>query len=145
VVEDGSDVTLIGIGLMLHQALEAAEMLKRERISARVVDLATVKPLDEDLLIRCAIETGCVVTAEEHSIIGGLGDAVGEVLLRRQPVPMERIGVRDSFGRSGTPGDLIEYFELTPEAIAVAAKRAIDRRDLPSSHSRPTPNRSEGA
>jgi len=127
-VRDGSDVTLCGIGLMLHQALEAAALLQTEGISARVLDLATVKPLDEDLVWRCATETGCVVTAEEHSIIGGLGDAVGEVLLRRHPVPMERIGVRDAFGRSGSPQDLLEYFELTPAAIAEAARRAIRRK-----------------
>jgi len=120
VVQDGSDVTLVGIGLMLHQALEAADLLKRDTITARVVDLATVKPLDEDLLVRCAVETGCVVTAEEHSVIGGLGDAVGEVLLRRHPVPMERIGVRDSFGRSGDQANLLVSEEvLTREGIPV--------------------------
>ena len=127
-VLDGEDVTLFGIGLMLHQAMDAALLLQKDGISARVVDLATVKPLDEDLVLRCARETGCVVTAEEHSIIGGLGDAVGEVLLRRHPVPMERIGVRDSFGRSGDPQDLREYFELTATAIAAAARRAMGRR-----------------
>jgi transketolase len=127
IVEEGSDVTLFGIGLMLHVALEAAQLLAEEGISARVVDLATIKPLDEDLVVRCAKETGCVVTAEEHSIIGGLGDAVGEVLLRCHPVPMERIGVRDAFGRSGTPRDLLAYFDLTPEAIAAAARRVIAR------------------
>jgi transketolase len=128
IVEEGSDVTLFGIGLMLHVALEAAQLLAEDGISARVVDLATVKPLDEDLVVRCAKETGCVVTAEEHSIIGGLGDAVGEVLLRRHPVPMERIGVRDAFGRSGTPRDLLAYFDLTPDATAAAARRVIARR-----------------
>jgi transketolase len=127
-VRPGGDVTLFGIGLMLHVALEAAERLGADGIDARVVDLATVKPLDEDLVTRCARETGCVVTAEEHSIIGGLGDAVGEVLLRRCPVPMERVGVRDAFGRSGTPPDLLEYFDLTPAAIASAARRAMERR-----------------
>ena len=127
-VRDGDDVSLFGIGLMLHQALEAATLLEAEGVSARVVDLATVKPIDEDLVLRCARETGCVVTAEEHSFIGGLGDAVGEVLLRRHPVPMERIGVRDAFGRSGSPQDLLEYFELTPAAIASAARRAIGRK-----------------
>ena len=114
---------------MLHVALEAAELLAKEGISARVVDLASVKPLDEDLVLRSAEQTGCVVTAEEHSIVGGLGDAVGEVLLRRHPVPMERVGVRDAFGRSGNPQDLLEYFDLTPRAIAGAARRAMVRRD----------------
>jgi transketolase len=127
-VRPGKDVTLFGIGLMLHQAMEAATLLEAEGISARVVDLTTVKPLDEDLVVRCARATGCAVTAEEHSIIGGLGDAVGEVLLRCHPVPMERIGVRDTFGRSGTPQALLEFFDLTPEAIVLAAKRALSRK-----------------
>jgi transketolase len=127
-VRSGGDVTLCGIGLMLHQCIEAAALLERERIAARVVDLATVKPIDEELVARCARETGALVTAEEHSIVGGLGDAVAEVVLRRCPVPMERIGVRDSFGRSGDPKDLLQYFELTPEAIAAAARRALARR-----------------
>lgn len=127
-VRQGTDVTLFGIGLMLHTALEAARRLAARDISARVIDLATVKPLDEELVTRCARETGCAVTAEEHSIYGGLGDAVGEVLLRRHPVPLERVGVRDSFGRSGEPQDLLRYFDLTPEAIEAAAQRAIARK-----------------
>jgi transketolase len=126
-VRPGSDVTLFGIGLMLHAALQAAELLEAEGMSARVVDLPTVKPIDEELVTRCARETGCAVTAEEHSIYGGLGDAVGEVLLRRHPVPMERIGVRDAFGRSGDPQELLRYFDLTPEAVAAAARRAVAR------------------
>jgi transketolase len=127
-VRQGGDVTLFGIGLMLHQALEAAEQLAASGVSARVVDLATVKPLDEDLVTRCARDTGCAVTAEEHSVIGGLGDAVGEVLLRRCPIPLERVGVRDAFGRSGDPQDLLQYFDLTAEAIVRAAQRAVARR-----------------
>jgi len=128
VVHEGNDVTLFAVGLMLHVAIEAADLLEMEGVSARVVDLATVKPLDEYLVTKCARETGCVVTAEEHSTIGGLGDAVGEVLLRRHPVPMERVGVRDTFGRSGNPQDLLEYFGLTPQAVLDAAKRAIKRK-----------------
>ncbi len=128
VVRPGTDVTLFGIGLMLHEALKAATTLATEGLSARVVDLATLKPLDEHLVECCARETGCAVTAEEHSIIGGLGDAVGEVLLRRLPVPMERVGVKDSFGRSGDPADLLRYFDLTAEAIVQAARRAVERK-----------------
>ena len=90
--------------------------------------MATVKPIDEHLVVRCVGETGCVVTAEEHNVIGGLGDAVGEVMLRRCPAPMERVAVRDTFGRSGHPADLLRYFELTPEAIADASRRAIARK-----------------
>ncbi len=128
VVREGSDVTLFGIGLMLHQAIEASLFLEAEGISARVVDLPTVKPIDEDLIARCARETGCAVTAEEHSIIGGLGDAVGEVLLRRCPIPCLRIGVKDSFGRSGNPKELLEYFDLTSEAICEAAREAVAQK-----------------
>lgn len=127
-VKDGSDVTLFGVGLMLHEAIQAAELLAAEGVSARVVDLITIKPIDADLIIRCANETGCVVTAEEHSTIGGLGDAVGEVLLRRCPVPMERIGVRDCFGRSGNPQELLDFFDLTATQIVAAAKVAISRK-----------------
>lgn len=79
-------------------------------------------------MAQCALDTGCAVTAEEHTIVGGLGDAVGEVLLRRQPIPLERVGVRDSFGRSGEPQNLLNYFELTADAIVAAARRAIARR-----------------
>jgi transketolase len=128
VVREGEDVTLFAVGLMLHVALEAAELLEMDGVSARVVDLATVKPLDEYLVTKCAKETGCAVTAEEHSTIGGLGDAVGDVLLRRCPVPMERVGVKDSFGRSGNPQDLLEYFDLTPQSVFDAAKRAVNRK-----------------
>lgn len=127
-VREGEDVTLCGIGLMLHVALEAAELLAREGIGARVINLPTVKPIDEHLISRCAEETGCLVTAEEHNVCGGLGDAVGEVLLRRRPVPLERVAVQDSFGRSGTPKALLAYFDLTPEAVVAAARRAIARK-----------------
>nr|VFK24563.1 MAG: transketolase subunit B [Candidatus Kentron sp. MB]VFK27126.1 MAG: transketolase subunit B [Candidatus Kentron sp. MB]VFK74897.1 MAG: transketolase subunit B [Candidatus Kentron sp. MB] len=127
-IRAGEDVTIFAVGLMLHQALEAADRLSEENISARVVDPATVKPVDEYLVTQCARETGCVVTAEEHNVCGGLGDAVGEVLLRRYPVPMERVAVQDSFGRSGDPADLLEYFDLTPAAIVLATKRAVARK-----------------
>lgn len=128
-VRPGTDVTLFGIGLMLHVALEAAELLAAEGIEARVVNLPTVKPIDEHLVVRCAEETGCAVTAEEHNVCGGLGDAVGEVLLRRHPIPLERVAVQDAFGRSGTPKALLEYFDLTPAAICKAARLAMQRRD----------------
>ena len=132
-VRPGTDVTLFGLGLMLHAAIEAAELLAEQGVSARVVDLATVKPIDEYLVTKCAAETGCAVTAEEHSVIGGLGDAVGEVLLRRCPIPLERVGVRDAFGRSGEPKELLEYFGLTASAVVEAAKQAISRKPRPTS------------
>lgn len=129
-IRDGKDVTLFAVGLMLHLALDAAKELSEEGISARVVDLTTVKPVDEYLVTQCTLETGCAVTAEEHNVCGGLGDAVGEVILRRYPIPMERVAVQESFGRSGDPQDLLEYFDLTPAAIVAAAKRAIERKKL---------------
>ncbi|MCC6748963.1 MAG: transketolase family protein [Deltaproteobacteria bacterium] len=128
VVRPGTDVTLFAVGLMVHVTLEAAEALAGEGISAQVVNLATVKPVDESLVTRCAEETGCAVTAEEHNVCGGLGDAVGEVLLRRRPIPMERVAVREAFGRSGDPAELLEYFDLTPHAVAAAARRALSRK-----------------
>jgi len=124
----GGDVTIFAVGLMVHLALEAAEILEDEGLSASVVDVCTVKPVDQQLITRCAKETGCVVTAEEHNVVGGLGDAVGEVLLRKWPVPMERVAVNDSFGRSGDPLDLLRYFDLTPEAIVAACRRAVARK-----------------
>jgi transketolase len=125
---DGGDVTIFAVGLMVHLALEAREQLATRGIAARVVDLTTVKPADEHLITRCAEETGCIVSAEEHNICGGLGDAVAEVLLRRCPVPTERVAVKDSFGRSGSPQDLLDYFDLTPAAIVAACERAIARK-----------------
>lgn len=127
-LREGRDVTLFGIGLMLHVALEAAQRLAAEGISARVINTPTVKPIDEQLVTRCAIETGAAVTVEEHNICGGLGDAVGEVLLRHHPIPLERVAVNDAFGRSGSPQELLRYFDLTPEAVMRAAKRAIARK-----------------
>jgi transketolase len=127
-LRQGCDVSIFAVGLMVHLALEAAERLEEEGLSANVVDVCTVKPIDQHLITRCARETGCVVTAEEHNIAGGLGDAVGEVLLRNWPVPMERVAVNDSFGRSGDPAELLRYFDLTPEAIVAACRRAIARK-----------------
>lgn len=127
-VREGRDATICAIGYMVHVALDAAEQLSHEGILASVVNFPTVKPIDEHLLVQSAQTTGCVVTAEEHNVCGGLGDAVGEVLLRRWPVPMERVAVKDSFGRSGSPTELLEYFELTPHAIVRAVKRAISRK-----------------
>ncbi len=125
---EGTDVTIVATGIMVHIALSARDLLAAEGISARVVNIHTVKPLDTDLITACARETGAVVTAEEHSIIGGLGGAVAECLAESCPVPMERVGVRDTYGRSGTVGALLEYYGLTDRAIAEAAKRVIARK-----------------
>ncbi len=128
VLSEGTDVTLIATGLLVEMALKAKELLSNQGISAQVVNMATIKPIDKDLIAECASKTGAVVTCEEHSIIGGLGSAVAEVLCESTPVPMERIGTRDVFGRSGKPAELFVEYGLTPEAIAEAAKKAISRK-----------------
>ena len=121
----GSDLTFIGTGLMTAQALAAAEMLQQQGISARVVHIATVKPLDEELILAAARETGAMVTAEEHSIIGGLGGAVAELLAEHCPVPLNRVGIRDRFGLSGKAEELLKYFGLMPENLVEAAKEVL--------------------
>ena len=122
---DGKDVTIVATGYMVHVALEAKELLAAEGISARVINIHTIKPLDEELIIAAAKETGAIVTAEEHSIIGGLGGAVSECLAENCPVPVKRVGINDSFGRSGKVGALIEMYGLTAKNVAEQAKAAI--------------------
>jgi transketolase len=125
---DGSDVTLVATGLMVSIALEARELLAKEGISARVVNIHTIKPIDKDIIVKAARETGALVTAEEHNIYGGLGSAVAEVLVENCPVPMARVGVEDTFGRSGTVPALLEYYGLTAENMAKKAKEVIERK-----------------
>lgn len=125
ILADGTDVTVIATGFTVHLALEAREMLAADGISARVVNMHTIKPLDRDLVIKCAEETGAVVTAEEHSIIGGLGSAVAEVLAENIPTPMKRVGVEDKYGRSGKVPELLRMYGITAENIAEKAKSAI--------------------
>ncbi len=122
---DGKDVAIIATGYMVHLAMEAAELLEKDGISARVINIHTVKPLDKELIINAARECGAVVTAEEHTVIGGLGSAVCEVLSESCPVPVQRIGVEDEFGRSGKVPELLEIYGLTAENIAKKAKAAI--------------------
>jgi transketolase len=128
---DGSDVTLIGCGTMTKQALIAARELKSIGISARVIEIHTIKPIDEVLIEKCARETGAVVTCEEHNILGGLGGAVAETLSRRYPTPQSFVGVYDSFGESGQARDLIEKYGLAPKHIVEATKRVLGRRGQP--------------
>ena len=124
---DGRDVTIIACGLMVQESLKAAELLKVEGISARVIDMHTIKPIDRELILKAADETGAIVTAEEHNIIGGLGGAVAEVLSSERPIPLERVGVNDCFGHSGHPEELLRHYGLAPEDVAAAAKKAIAR------------------
>lgn len=122
---DGQDVTILATGLMVFEALQAAELLRADSISAQVVDIHTIKPLDRDLVVECARQTGAIVTAEEHTVNGGLGSAVAEVLAEECPTPMQRVGVQDQFGRSGKPAELMAYYHLTAQDIADAARKAI--------------------
>ena len=121
----GSDVTVIATGLMVSKALQAAELLAAEGISVRVINIHTIKPLDEELVLRAARETGCIVTSEEHSVIGGLGSAVSDLLGEKCPVPVLRHGVNDEFGRSGTAAAVLDYFGLNAEGIAAKVREAL--------------------
>ena len=122
VVKEGKDVSIIATGIMVAKALEAAETLKSEGIDAEVINISTIKPLDNELVLASAKKTGKVVTAEEHSIIGGLGSAVCELLAEEYPVKVTRIGVKDCFGQSGTPAALLEHYGLTAADIVKACK-----------------------
>jgi transketolase len=125
---NGTDVTIIATGIMVGSAKEAAKQLKEAGISARVLNIHTIKPIDQEAIVKAAADTGAIVTCEEHSIIGGLGSAVAEVLVENAPVPMERVGVKDTFGESGTPSTLLVKYQLTADDIVIAAKKAISRK-----------------
>lgn len=125
---DGYDVAILACGPMVWESLAAAEELAKEGIDARVVNIHTIKPLDKEAILRAARECGAIVTAEEHQITAGLGGAVSEVLVREFPTPMEFVGVNDSFGGSGDPDELMEYFGLTAKHVAQAARKAFARK-----------------
>lgn len=125
VLTEGTDVTIVATGLMVNEALMAAEALKGEGISARVVNMATIKPIDRDILIDSAKKTGALVTAEEHSVLGGLGGAVTEVICETVPVPVLRVGVEDVFGKSGPAVELLHIYGLDAAHIAEKAKQAV--------------------
>lgn len=126
VLNEGNDVTIVATGIMVDVALEAKEMLAKEGINARVINIHTLKPIDSDLLVKAAKETGAIVTVEEHSVIGGLGSAVSEVLAETYPVPVVKVGVNDTFGQSGKPNELLEYYGLTAKNVVEKVKRAIE-------------------
>ena len=123
---EGNDVAIIATGIMVEAALEAKEELAKEGINARVINIHTIKPIDEELIIKAAKETGVIVTAEEHSIIGGLGSAVAEVVSEKCPVPVLRVGVKDTFGESGKPNELLEKYGLTSKDIVNKVKKALE-------------------
>ncbi|WP_408631246.1 transketolase family protein [Methylomusa anaerophila] len=125
---DGKDVTIIACGLMVSPARTAAEWLIEAGYSARVLNMATIKPLDIESIVAAVRDTGAVVTCEEHSIIGGLGGAVAEAMAEHAPAPLERVGVKDTFGESGTPAALLQKYHLTVDDIVAAVKRAVIRK-----------------
>ncbi|MDE2892571.1 MAG: transketolase family protein [Chloroflexota bacterium] len=127
-LRDGSDVTLIACGLMVGPTLRAADALAQDGIGARVLNMATIKPLDAPEVIRAAEQTGAIVCAEEHNVIGGLGSAVARTLALHCPVPMEQVGINDTFGQSGPWQELLDEYGLTAESVVKAAKRAIARK-----------------
>ncbi len=124
-LREGRDVTIVATGIMVAMALEAAELLKAEGIDARVINIHTIKPLDHELIRKAAAETGALVTAEEHNVIGGLGSAVCESVAEACPVPVLRVGVEDTFGRSGKVPPLLEMYGLTPAHLVAKAKAAV--------------------
>ena len=128
VLRDGRDVTIVACGSEVARALDSAELLAAEGISARIVNISTIKPLDSELIVRCARETRAFVTAEDHNIIGGLGGAVAEELARTEPCPIEFVGVNDTFGESGEPEELARKYGLTAEHIAASARTVIARK-----------------
>ena len=128
VMREGGDVTLIGCGLMVYESLQAAEILAKEGIEARVLNMHTIKPIDTAAIEKAAKETGAIVTAEEHQIHGGLGSAVAEVLIQTVPVPQEMVAVADCFGETGSPEQLLVKYHLKAADIAAAAKKAIRRK-----------------
>lgn len=123
ILKDGNDLTMIASGLTVQESLKAAEQLENVGLSVRVVDIHTIKPLDEELIIRCAKETKGIITVEESNIYGGLGSAVAEVLARNYPARMKFIGIEDVFGRSGKPSELIDYYKLSSDHISAEIKK----------------------
>ncbi|WP_026628472.1 transketolase family protein [Dyadobacter alkalitolerans] len=127
-VNEGTDVSIFATGHMVWEAIQAGELLEAEGINAEIINIHTIKPLDEEAILKSIEKTGCVVTAEEHNRIGGLGDSVAQVLVKNKLVPQEYVAVNDSFGESGTPTQLMEKYGLTAKHIVEAAKRAIERK-----------------
>lgn len=127
-IHNGSDVSIVACGVEVARALDAAEILARDNISARVINMPTIKPIDTEILVKASHETGCIVTAEDHNILGGLGGAVAETIVQNAPCPIEFVGVRDVFGQSGEPGELAQHYRLTSPFIADAARKAIVRK-----------------
>ena len=129
ILKEGSDVTLIATGVMLAKALEASDKLEKERVSTQVLEIHTIKPLDERIILQAAKETGAIVTAEEHSILGGLGSAIAELLAKHHPVPVEMVGILDTFAESGPYEKLLDRYGMSVSDIVKAAKRGLKRKN----------------
>jgi len=127
-VNEGTDVSIFATGHMVWEAIQAGELLEAEGINAEIINIHTIKPLDEEAILKSVEKTGCVVSAEEHNRIGGLGDSIAQLLVKNKLVPQEYVAVDDSFGESGTPTQLMEKYGLTAKDIVAAAKRAIGRK-----------------
>ncbi len=127
-LKNGHDLTIFATGHMVWEALFASEMLDKKGISARVINIHTIKPIDEEIIVKAAKETGAIVTAEEHQVFGGFGSAVSEVLVKNHPVPVEMVGMQDTFGESGKPEELMKKYGLTAKHICTAALRVLDRK-----------------
>ncbi len=125
-LREGTDVTIIATGLMVAEALEASETLKEEGINARVINMATIKPIDEEIVLKAACETGAIVTAEEHSVVGGLGSAVCDVVCEKCPVPVLKVGVQDTFGSSGPAVEVLEKYGLRAKDIVAKVKAVLE-------------------
>lgn len=128
VVREGADLTIAAVGDLVAKSLKAAEILEQEGIHATVVDMASIKPIDEKLICELAVKTGCFVTAEDHNVIGGLNGAVSEVLAKNCPCPVEAVGLQDTFGRSGDPAELEIFFGIDPNAVVKAAEKVLKRK-----------------
>ncbi len=128
ILVEGSDLTIIACGALVGPAVEGAKELAQAGISARVINMASIKPIDKDAIVKAAQETGAILTAEEHNVLGGLGSAVAEVVVQEAPVPMAFVGVQDSFGESGTPKELMAKYGLTAKDIVVEAKKLVARK-----------------
>ena len=127
-LEEGTDVTIFSTGHLVWESLEAKKVLAKKGISAEIINIHTIKPLDEEAVLASAQKTGCVVTAEEHMMLGGLGESIAQLLVRKLPTPLEMVAVNDSFGESGKPADLMKKYGLSSEDIIIAAEKAISRK-----------------
>ena len=127
-LQEGNDVTIFATGHLVWEALEAAKKLKKEGISAEIINIHTIKPLDTNSVLQSIKKTKCVVTAEEHMLSGGLGESIAQLLSRKHPTPIEMIGVNDCFGESGAPMELMKKYGLTANDIVIASKKAISRK-----------------